>query len=82
MGRKVKQHAELLERCFSREEWEYLKRSEKFKARLEKANNTLDDFEDLCLLGDRLLKQWERANPQQPAFRRVGKNKPAARVSH
>lgn len=80
MGRKVKQHAKLLERCFSRDEWEYLKRTDQFKARLEEANTTLDDFEELCLLGDRLLKQWEQGNPQQPAFHRVGKQKASARV--
>ena len=80
MGRKVKQHAKLLERCFSREEWEYLKRNEKFKVRLEMANSTLDEFEELCLLGDRILKQWERANPEQPAFHRVGKQKTVARA--
>ena len=75
VGRKVKRHAKLLERCFSRQEWEYLKRNEKFKEQLQSANETLADFERLCLLGDRLLRASERANPGREPFHRVGTEK-------
>ena len=72
MGRKVKHNVRLLERAFSREEWEYLKRHEEFEGLLKSKNVTLDDFEKLSLLGDRLLMKWEKANPSRPRFRRVG----------
>jgi hypothetical protein len=39
---------------------------------LKKENVYLADFEKLCLLGDRLLMKWEKANPSKPKFRRVG----------
>ena len=71
MGRKVKRHAKLLERMFSRQEWEYLKRNDQFQQRLEAANETLDDVEELSLLGDRLLKKWEDSNPKRAKFKRT-----------
>jgi hypothetical protein len=71
MGRRVKRHAKLLERMFSRQEWEYLKRNEQFQQRLESANETLDDVESLSLLGDRLLRKWEDFNPKKAKFQRT-----------
>ena len=75
MGRKIKRHARLLERMFSRSEWEYLKRDAAFKSAINSFNaskdETLEDVEALALLGDVLLQKWEDANPKKSKFRKV-----------
>jgi hypothetical protein len=71
MGRKLKQHARLLERIFSRQEWEYLKRNKEFSEQLAGATDTLDDFEALAIAGDMLLKKSEDANPGRAKFKRT-----------
>jgi hypothetical protein len=75
MGRKIKHHAKLLERMFSRSEWEYLKRHLQFKEAIKSFNEspaeTPETLELLTVVGDRLLQKWAAANPRKPKFSRV-----------
>jgi hypothetical protein len=81
VGRKVRHHSSLLERCFSRAEWEYLKRHKTFKGPLAKLGPLLDEFEKLCNLGAELLGEWESANPLRPKFKRRQDRKPGAKLN-
>lgn len=76
MGRKVQHHARLLEACFSRAEWEYLKRHKRFKDPLKKLGPLLNEFENICKLGAELLGNWEAANPLKPRFKRRQSRRP------
>ena len=82
MGRKIKHHDTLLERIFSRSEWEYLRRHAAFKLAINNFNaltdETLSEVNVLSGLGDCLLQTWEEANPKKPKFGRV---KPSKRGS-
>jgi hypothetical protein len=59
MGKKIKGPAEMLEGCFSNQEWEFLKHHKDFKTELKKGCKTLDDFELLSTLGARILLKSE-----------------------
>ena len=48
-----------LKKCFEADEWEYLKNLPKFAALLAAAKDTLEDAEQLCLIGGHLVAEWE-----------------------
>ena len=63
MGETENHNLKLLRASFSDEEWAYLVSLPEFNNLLQTANKTLDDFENLSLIGARLLIDMEEHNP-------------------
>ncbi len=71
MARILKENVRLLRASFSKREWDFLKRNPDFKTRLNRANNTLDDFEKLAWLGSELVTELEIETRLKPQFRKT-----------
>jgi hypothetical protein len=70
MGQKIKNPRELLEHCFSAIEWEYLKHHHDFKVELKKGCKTIEDFERLSTMGDKLLTRRDFEQLLNPPLHR------------
>jgi hypothetical protein len=57
-------HIRLLKWCFSKEELDYLKTQKPFQKAVSECCQTLEAFEDLCVLGEKLISQSGRNLPR------------------
>ena len=69
--RILRENVRLLKASFNRQEWEFLKRNTKFKARIKISNDTLDDFEILARLGNDLVSEWDIETHLIPQFQKA-----------
>jgi hypothetical protein len=56
----------LLERCFSKLEWQFLTHDPDFQNEWQGNCKTLDDVERLSLLGHKLITERDAGNPDTP----------------